>query len=103
MSPPPGWQNPIFAAAGQVQRNVEARLLLPSRRDLLKVRLAYQRALIQSGQRRMSPIQVTLGGVIFDGHHAVRVAAEQGGNIDVLVIDQEVPPAGSYILDLPVR
>src|SRR5437588_6379860 len=75
---PAGWQNPITVAPGQVQTGVDARLLLPGRHDLERVRLEFQRSLQQSGRRRYTPIKVTRGGVIWDGHHAVRAAAEAG-------------------------
>jgi len=45
---------------------------------------------------------VTTDGVIFDGHHAVRAAAEQGLRIDVQVVQFPQPPSADSILDLPV-
>ncbi len=103
MSPPPGWQNPITVPAGQVQVGVDARLLLPGRHDLVKSRLDFQRALLQKGLPRHTPIQVTPNGVIWDGHHAVRAAAEPGLTVTVVVVDEEASPAGPTILQLPVR
>ncbi len=103
MNSPPQWQNPITAAPGQTQTAVDARLLLPGRGDLVRVRLEFQRSLLQSGQSRYTPIQVTRGGVIYDGHHAVRAAAEADAAVDVLVVDQVVSATASSILDLPVR
>jgi hypothetical protein len=103
MIPPKGWKNPITAASGQLQNGVDARQLLPGRHALIRVRLEFQRALQQSGQGRYTPIQVTRDGVIWDGHHAVRAAAEAGASVDVLVIDVNVVPAAASILDLPVR
>ena len=103
MSPPPGWQNPISVLAGQVQTGVDARLLLPGRSDLVKTRLDFQRALLQAGRPRLTPIQVTPNGVIWDGHHAVRAAAELGLAVAVLVVDEEASPAGPTILQLPER
>jgi len=100
--PPPGWTNPITAAAGHRQRGVDPLALLPSRPDLIKARLDFQRQLIVSGIARHSPIQVTTQGVIFDGHHAVRAAAEEGRRIDVLVIAFPQTASGDSILDLPV-
>lgn len=103
MSPPAGWQNPITAQPGQIQSGVDARLLLPSRPHLLKARLDLQRALLQAGRERLMPIQVTSEGVIWDGHHAVRAAAEDGRTVQVVVIDKLVQAVGTAILDLPVR
>ena len=45
---------------------------------------------------------MTTDGVIFDGHHAVRAAAEAGRPIDVKVIAFLLPAAADSILDLPV-
>jgi hypothetical protein len=58
--------------------------------------------LLQSGTPRNSPIQVTVDGVIFDGHHAVRVAAEDGKLIEVKVVDFPMPATADSILDLLV-
>lgn len=99
---PPGWVNPITAAPGQTQPGMDARSLLPSRAALDENRLDAQRRLWRSGQRRSSPIQVTPDGVIWDGHHGVRAAADDGESVDVLIVDETVPPAGPTILQLPV-
>lgn len=103
MSVPASWQNPIVVPAGQIQKAVDARLLLPSRSDLIQLRLDFQRGLRQTGHPRLTPIQVTIQGVVWDGHHAVRVAAEFGETVDVLIVDADVPASGMTILQLPVR
>jgi hypothetical protein len=103
MSLPVGWQNPIIVPAGQLQKAVDARLLLPSRSDLIQLRLDFQRALRQMGRQRLTPIQVTVQGVIWDGHHAVRAAAERGETVDVLIVDSVAPASGLTLLQLPVR
>ena len=103
MSLPPGWQNPILVPPSQIQKAVDARLLLPSRSDLVQMRLDFQRSLRQSGHPRLTPIQVTTQGVIWDGHHAVRAAAEREETIDVLIVDSVAPASGLTILQLPVR
>jgi hypothetical protein len=103
MAPPPGWQNPITAQAGQMQYGVDPLRLLPFRQDLIKRSLEDQRALLLSNTPRYTPIEVTSSGVIWDGHHAVRAAAEEGRTVDVLVLDEELPPSAASILDLPVR
>jgi hypothetical protein len=46
---------------------------------------------------------VTADGVIVDGHHFVRAAAESGTLIDVRVTGITQPPSGLLILDLTVR
>jgi hypothetical protein len=100
-SPGP-WYNPIVAAPGQVQAGVDPGLLLPSRSDLSASRLAIQRQLLQSGQRRRTPIQVTSEGVTWDGHHGARAAAEAGQLVDVLVVQHQQPPSGLTLMQLPV-
>jgi hypothetical protein len=100
---PSDWQNPITTPAGQTQAGVDPARLLPSRSDLIRSRLDAQRHLLHSGTSRVSPVQVTSDGVIFDGHHMVRAAAEVGRLIDVRVVGVLQPPAGELILDLPVR
>jgi hypothetical protein len=100
--PPPGWTNPITIPAGRIQTGVDPRRLLPSRSDLIRTRLDVQVQLLRSGTPRFTPVQVTTDGVIFDGHHAVRAAAEAGRPIDVKVIAFPLPAAADSILDLPV-
>jgi hypothetical protein len=72
-------------------------------RDLDGARLALQRQLLTTGTPRLTPIQVTPEGVIWDGHHAVRVAAEAGLTVAVRVVPASVPWSGLSILQLPVR
>ena len=103
MSFPPGWQNPIFRPPGQVQPAVDPTRLLPSRTDLIRARVEHQRALLRAGTRRHSPVQVTPDGVIIDGHHMARAAAEEGKMIDVAVVPWSEAPSGDSILNLPVR
>jgi hypothetical protein len=103
VSLPAGWQNPIVVPAGQIQKAVDARLLLPSRSDLSQLRLDFQRGLRQAGRQRFTPVQVTIQGVIWDGHHGVRAAAERGETIDVLIVDAVAVASGLTILQLPVR
>src|SRR5262249_53607862 len=103
MSTPPGWSNPIHVPPGQFQLGIDARLLLPSRSDLIRSRLDHQRMLRQTHIPRSTPIQVGVNGVIWDGHHAVRLAAEEGETVDVLVVAVSDPWSGLTILQLPVR
>jgi hypothetical protein len=99
---PAGWTNPIMVLAGQVQRGVDPVQLLPARTDLLHWRLDQQIALLDSAVARYTPIQVTAEGVIWDGHHGVRAAAEKGLAVDVPVVGELVEPSGMTILNLPV-
>ncbi len=103
MIPPAGWANPIRAAPGQRQRGVDPKTLLPATRDLVRARLEFQRALLLSGWERFTPISVTRSGVICDGHHAVRAAAEEGRDVEVRVILDSIAAASNSILNLPVR
>jgi hypothetical protein len=99
---PPKWQNPIVALPGQLQAGVDPLRLLPSRPDLSQLRLDIQTALLDAGTDRHTPIQVTQDGVIWDGHHAVRVAAERGIVIKAKVVKLALKPSAASILDLPV-
>jgi hypothetical protein len=102
MTFPANWQSPITAAPGKFQSNVDPLLLLPSRSDLSQVRLDMQRALLDAGAQRTTPIEVTPDGVIWDGHHAVRVAAEKRLQITIKVVNVKVSPTASSVLLLPV-
>jgi hypothetical protein len=82
---------------------VDPRRLLPSRADLLRGRLQIQKDLAAAGTARSTPLIVTTKGVIFDGHHAIRIAAEEEQLIDVKVVDFPIAPSADSILDLPVR
>ena len=55
---PSNWRNPIHAAAGQLQADVDPRQLLPSRLDLSQKRLDIQAELMDAGIERSTPIQV---------------------------------------------
>jgi len=99
---PVNWQSPITAAPGQVQLNVDPRQLLPSRYDLAQFRLDIQQGLLDAGKERTTPIKVTPDGVIWDGHHAVRLAAEEGRLVTVKVVSIAQNPTAVSILNLPV-
>jgi hypothetical protein len=103
MAIPASWKNPIVASVGQVQTGADPKVLLPSRPHLLRSRLEAQRRLLLGGVARCTPVKATSAGVIFDGHHMVRAAAEDGMLIDVSIIGIAQPPVGEMILDLPVR
>lgn len=102
MNLPPNWQNPVTASPGQSQQNVNPLHLLPSRADLSQTRLDMQRALQDAGIERATPIEVTPDGVIWDGHHAVRIAAENGMLITVKVVAVRLNPTAASIMDLRV-
>jgi hypothetical protein len=97
------WGNPITEPPGQIQVGVDPKRLRPSRDDLILSRLNLQRHLLRSRRHRYTPIVVSKDGVIIDGHHAVRAAAEDGRSVDVLVRDFPIVARGESILDLPLR
>ena len=102
MAFPPNWQSPITTQAGHVQLDVNAHSLLPSRQDLSQVRLDMQKAMMDAGIERNTLIEVTPEGVIWDGHHAVRAAAENGRPVTVRIVSVPLNPTASSIMDLPV-
>src|SRR2546422_291958 len=102
MTLPANWQSPITATPGQVQSDVDPLRLLPSRSDLSQFRLDFQQQLLDAGTKRGTPIEVTPDGVIWDGHHAVRVAAEKGTLVTVKVVNVRVSATASSIMDLTV-
>src|SRR5262245_9906753 len=103
MSTPSDCENPITGLPGKIQSGVDPNRLRPSRDGLVGRRLNVQRQLLLSGQQRFTPIVVSRDGVIIDGHHAVRAAAEGSLMVDVLVRDFPVTARGDSILALPLR
>jgi hypothetical protein len=75
--------------------------LIAGRADLRRTRLEVQRQLIQQGTQRHTPVTVSVDGVIYDGNHGVRAAAEENVAVDVLITDMKAIGFGS-ILALPV-
>jgi hypothetical protein len=63
----------------------------------------FQKALLDAGIARHTPIQVTAEGVIWDGHHFARIAAAAGILVTVKVVNLKLNPTASSILNLPVR
>ncbi len=99
---PANWQNPMTVSPGQLQSDVNPLQLLPSRADLSQMRLDIQQALRDAGIERGTPIEVTADGVIWDGHHAVRVAGATGKLVTVKVVAVRLNPTAASIMDLPV-
>lgn len=97
------WQNPITAKPGEIQHGVDPLRLRPSRIDLIGWRLELQRGLMQSGVVRKTLIEVTSDGVIVDGHHGVRAAAEVGLLVAVKISSLPVSAKPGSILELDVR
>jgi len=86
----PGKPFPCNAQPGQTLTNIDPNTLQAGRGDLVAGRLATQQRLIQQGTPRTTPIQVTPDGVIWDGNHGARAAAEAGVPVTVEVI--QLPP-----------
>jgi hypothetical protein len=101
--PAVGPANPITASPGFPQRGVDPTALRAGNQTSLEAsRIANQKALILSGTPRFDPIVVTRDGVVIDGAHAVRAAAELGQTVDVVVSPVNMTP-GPPIIDLPIR
>jgi hypothetical protein len=103
MDIPEAWQNPINQAPGLIQNSINPKMLRPSRSHLSASRLMFQRQLLLSGKTRFTPILVSSDGVIIDGHHAARAAAEENRTVDVMVSSFSVAAQADSILDLPLR
>lgn len=103
MSSQDAWQNPITAQPGQLQPDIDPASLRPPRSDLIRSRLEFQRNLIRTNKTRYTPIQVSQDGVIIDGHHYARAAAEEGQLVEALVSGLFAAPVASSVLELPLR
>lgn len=103
MGDPAGWTNPITGQPGDFQSGVDPVRLRPSRPDLVSWRVELQRQLLRAGSPRHTPLKVTIDGVIVDGHHAVRAAAEEGATVEVLISGFPTKGRPGTILDLPLR
>jgi hypothetical protein len=98
----PGRPFPPDAQPGQILTNIDPNTLQAGRGDLVGARLTYQQQLIRQGTPRPTPIQVTPDGVIWDGNHGARAAAQAGVPVTV----QVVPGTGTArgpVTDLPIR
>jgi hypothetical protein len=84
-----------------VLTGIDPSTLLSNRPELEQSRIDSQRDLIRRGIRRHTMIQVNLDGVIIQGNHGARAAAEAGVAIDVEVVDIPHPHCGP-ILGIPV-
>jgi hypothetical protein len=93
--------DPKSVKAGETVEGTDPRTLTAGRPALIKSRLDAQRSLISQGIVRFTPIVVTTQGIVYDGNHAVRAAADMGVSITVVVVDVPAQGFGS-ILSLPV-
>ena len=98
------WTMQVFipgTASGQIVADVDPDTLFAGRDSLENSRLIVQRELIERGIRRFTIIEVNRDGVVLNGNHGVRAAAEAGTAVSVLVRDLPLPSFGK-LLDLPV-
>jgi hypothetical protein len=94
--------DPAAAIPGQVLTGIDPASLRAGQQTVLDAnRLEVQRDLIRRGIRRYTPIEVTSEGIIADGHHGCRAAAEAGKPVEILIVLYELE-AGPPIVDLPV-
>ncbi|HEX3627411.1 MAG TPA: RHS repeat-associated core domain-containing protein [Verrucomicrobiae bacterium] len=98
-------RNPITAAPGQTQTVDPNGLVAGQRATLSQGRLAAQAQLQQQNiPRNGGPPLVYENGVIYDGHHAVRAAADSGAKITVKVMQgQGTSITGKPVTGLPVH
>jgi hypothetical protein len=93
--------DPSLAKHGIVLRGVDPATLFANKPELEESRLEDQRQLIATGTPRYTLIQVNRQGIILQGNHGARAAAEAGVAIDVRVLDFPHPSFGP-ILTLPI-
>ncbi len=98
----PPLPNPITVKPGYIQYKVNPRALRAGQQRAVNIsRINTQDRLQQADiPRHDGPVMVTKDGVIVDGHHAARAAAEAGRTIDVLVVEANFE-AGPPIMELP--
>jgi hypothetical protein len=80
---------------------VDPATLLANRDELESSRLQLQRQLIAAGRKRNTMIEVNRDGVIIQGNHGARAAAEMGVSVDILIVSCPHPNFG-LILSIPV-
>jgi hypothetical protein len=98
----PGEPFPSGAQPGQILDHIDPNSLQAGRPVLDAGRLAEQERLIQQGIPRATPIQVTPAGVIYDGNHGARAAAQAGVPVRVEVVPPwPIQPQGP-VMNLPV-
>jgi hypothetical protein len=99
--PGPGAPFPNNATAGQTLGGIDPSSLQAGRANLWQSRLTTQQNLVTGQVPRANPITVTPQGVIYNGNHGARAAAEAGVSISVEVIDETIPGFGP-VTGLPI-
>jgi len=95
---------PTGAQPGQTLENIDPTTLQAGKQVLEQSRLDLQQSLMDQGITRTTPIRVQPDGVIWDGNHAARLAADAGVPVNVQVVPLPTIPNTSKgpIQDLPV-
>jgi hypothetical protein len=93
--------DPKQARHGIVLHGIDPATLRSNKTELEQWRVELQRQLIADGIKRHSLIQVNCEGIILEGNHGARAAADAGVPVNVQVIDLPHPSTGS-ILDIPI-
>ncbi len=93
--------DPSQAKNGAVLRGIDPASLQSNRAELEESRVEDQRQLIATGTPRHTLILVNCQGIILQGNHGARAAAEAGTPVDVRVLDFPHPSYGP-ILSLPI-
>ena len=93
--------DPAKAIPGKVLIDIDPLTLLSNRDELELSRLLLQRQLLAAKQKRQTMIEVNCEGVIIQGNHGVRAAAEAGVAVDILIVHCPHPNFGP-ILQVPV-
>jgi hypothetical protein len=85
------------AIAGTILRGIDASTLLAGREPLEQWRIDIQHKLIATKTPRWDMIEVNLLGVILNGNHGARAAAEAHMPVDIIVVDFPQPSHGPTI------
>lgn len=93
--------DPGSVSAGDLLKGVDPQTLTAGRRELSQIRLDAQRDLLRQNIKRFTRILVTEEGIIYDGNHGVRAAAEADVAVDVEVV-AAVGTAFGDIMHVPV-
>jgi len=100
----PGRPFPENPSPGEILEGIDPNTLQAGRPDLVGDRLDVQKMLLQNRTPRHTPISATQEGVIWDGNHGTRAAADVGKVIEVEVVDPGCPVnAHGTVTELPVR
>jgi hypothetical protein len=89
--------DPSKAVPGGILHGVDPSTLLAGREPLERSRIDNQHRLIATNTPRWDMIEVTTLGVILNGNHGARAAAEAHVPVDVIVVDFPQPSCGPIL------